>query len=193
MKIVGLTGGIGSGKTSILNLFKKNNIKCFNSDLIAKDLMENDLKDKIKIIFGSEIYPRGKLNRKKISDIVFNDREKLSLLNSTVHPEVRKKFKNFIKTNEKDKILVCETALLFETGFYKKCDFTILVIAPFQKRIERIIQRDNLLESEIIKRMEHQWSDKKKANLSDHIINNDNWKDTLLQFDNLFKKLNLYY
>ena len=193
MKIVGLTGGIGSGKTSILNLFKKNNIKCFNSDLIAKDLMENDLKDKIKIIFGSEIYPRGKLNRKKISDIVFNDREKLSLLNSTVHPEVRKKFKNFIKTNEKDKILVFETALLFETGFYKKCYFTILVIAPFQKRIERIIQRDNLLESEIIKRMEHQWSDKKKANLSDHIINNDNWKDTLLQFDNLFKKLNLYY
>ncbi len=193
MKIVGLTGGIGSGKTSILNLFKKNNIKCFNSDLIAKDLMENDLKDKIKILFGSEIYPKGKLNRKKISDIVFNDREKLSLLNSTVHPEVRKKFKNFIKTNEKDKILVCETALLFETGFYKKCDFTILVIAPFQKRIERIIQRDNLLESEIIKRMEHQWSDKKKANLSDHIINNDNWKDTLLQFDNLFKKLNLYY
>lgn len=193
MKIVGLTGGIGSGKTSILNLFKKNNIKCFNSDLIAKDLMENDLKDKIKILFGSEIYPKGKLNRKKISDIVFNNREKLSLLNSTVHPEVRKKFKNFIKTNEKDKILVCETALLFETGFYKKCDFTILVIAPFQKRIERIIQRDNLLESEIIKRMEHQWSDKKKANLSDHIINNDNWKDTLLQFDNLFKKLNLYY
>lgn len=193
MKIVGLTGGIGSGKTSILNLFKKNNIKCFNSDLIAKDLMENDLKDKIKILFGSEIYPKGKLNRRKISDIVFNDREKLSLLNSTVHPEVRKKFKNFIKTNEKDKILVCETALLFETGFYKKCDFTILVIAPFQKRIERIIQRDNLLESEIIKRMEHQWSDKKKANLSDHIINNDNWKDTLLQFDNLFKKLNLYY
>ena len=193
MKIVGLTGGIGSGKTSILNLFKKNNIKCFNSDLIAKNLMENDLKDKIKILFGSEIYPKGKLNRKKISDIVFNNREKLSLLNSTVHPEVRKKFKNFIKTNEKDKILVCETALLFETGFYKKCDFTILVIAPFQKRIERIIQRDNLLESEIIKRMEHQWSDKKKANLSDHIINNDNWKDTLLQFDNLFKKLNLYY
>ncbi len=193
MKIVGLTGGIGSGKTSILNLFKKNNIKCFNSDLIAKDLMENDLKDKIKILFGSEIYPKGKLNRKKISDVVFNDKEKLSLLNSTVHPEVRKKFKNFIKTNEKDKILVCETALLFETGFYKKCDFTILVIAPFQKRIERIIQRDNLLESEIIKRMEHQWSDKKKANLSDHIINNDNWKDTLLQFDNLFKKLNLYY
>ena len=193
MKIVGLTGGIGSGKTSILNLFKKNNIKCFNSDLIAKDLMENDLKDKIKILFGSEIYLKGKLNRKKISDIVFNNREKLSLLNSTVHPEVRKKFKNFIKTNEKDKILVCETALLFETGFYKKCDFTILVIAPFQKRIERIIQRDNLLESEIIKRMEHQWSDKKKANLSDHIINNDNWKDTLLQFDNLFKKLNLYY
>ena len=193
MKIVGLTGGIGSGKTSILNLFKKNNIKCFNSDLIAKNLMENDLKDKIKILFGSEIYPKGKLNRKKISEIVFNDREKLSLLNSTVHPEVRKKFKNFIKTNEKDKILVCETALLFETGFYKKCDFTILVIAPFQKRIERIIQRDNLLESEIIKRMKHQWSDKKKANLSDHIINNDNWNDTLLQFDNIFKKLNLYY
>tara|TARA_B100000945_G_C20406825_1_gene610486 strand:- start:688 stop:1269 length:582 start_codon:yes stop_codon:yes gene_type:complete len=191
MKIVGLTGGIGSGKTSILNLFKKKKIKCFNSDFVAKNLMENDLKSKIKILFGSDIYMKGKLNRKKISKIVFNDKNKLSLLNSIVHPEVRKNFKKFIKINKKDKILVYETALLFETGFYKNCDFTILVIAPFQKRIERIIKRDNLLKTEIINRMKHQWSDKKKADLSDYIINNDNWKDTLFEFDKLFKKINL--
>ena len=191
MKIVGLTGGIGSGKTSILNLFKKKNIKCFNSDFVAKNLMESDLKAKIKILFGSDIYMKGKLNRKKISKIVFNDKKKLSLLNSIVHPEVRKNFKNFIKINKKDKILVYETALLFETGFYKNCDFTILVIAPFPKRIERIIKRDNLLKTEIINRMKHQWSDKKKADLSDYIINNDNWKDTLFEFDKLFKKINL--
>ncbi|MBK78085.1 MAG: dephospho-CoA kinase [Flavobacteriaceae bacterium] len=193
MKIVGLTGGIGSGKTSILNLFKKNNIKCFNSDFIAKNLMERDLMEKIKILFGSDIYIKGKLNRKKISKIVFNDKEKLSSLNSIVHPEVRKKFENFIKNNKKDKILVYETALLFETGFYKKCDFTILVIAPFEKRIQRIIKRDKLLESEIIKRMKHQWSDKKKAELSDYIINNDIWENTLFEFNKLFKKLNLAY
>tara|TARA_X000001036_G_scaffold351803_1_gene332803 strand:- start:1712 stop:2293 length:582 start_codon:yes stop_codon:yes gene_type:complete len=189
MKIVGLTGGIGSGKTSILNLFKKNKINCFNSDLIAKKLMNNDLKDKIKNLFGSNIYKKGKLNTKEISKIVFNDKEKLSLINSLVHPEVRSEFKDFIKKNKKDKFIVYETALLFETGFYEKCDFIILVIAPFQKRIHRIIKRDNLLKSDIIKRIKHQWPDEKKVDLSDYILNNDNWKETLLEFDKLFNKL----
>jgi len=189
MKIVGLTGGIGSGKTSILNLFKKNKINCFNSDFIAKKLMNNDLKDKIKTLFGSDIYIEGKLDTKKISKMVFNDKEKLSLINSVVHPEVRKKFKDFIKNNNKDNFVVYETALLFETGFYKKCDFIILVIAPFQKRIDRIIKRDNLLKSEIIKRIKFQWPDENKADLSDYIINNDNWEETMLEFDKLFNKL----
>jgi len=190
MKIVGLTGGIGSGKTSILNLFEKKNINCFNSDIIAKRLLNNHLKDKIKTLFGSDIYVRGKLDKKKFSNLVFNDKKKLSLLNSIVHPEVRKKFKDFIKINRKEKFVIYETALLFETGLYKKCDFIVLVIAPFEKRIDRIIKRDNLLKSEIIKRIKFQWSDRKKVNLSDYIINNDNWKDTLLDFNKLFKKLN---
>tara|TARA_B100001250_G_scaffold81305_1_gene66916 strand:+ start:1176 stop:1757 length:582 start_codon:yes stop_codon:yes gene_type:complete len=189
MKIVGLTGGIGSGKTSILSLFKKNKINCFNSDLIAKKLMNNDLKDKIKNLFGSNIFKEGKLNTKKFSKIVFNDKEKLSLINSVVHPEVRGKFNDFIKNNKKDKFVVYETALLFETGFYKKCDFIILVIAPFQKRIDRIIKRDNLLKSEIIKRTKYQWPDEKKVELSNYILNNDNWEETLLEFDKLFNNL----
>jgi len=190
MKIVGLTGGIGSGKTSILALFKKNKINCFNSDFIAKKLINNDLKDKIKNLFGLDIYSEGKLDTKKISKIVFNDKEKLSLLNSIVHPEVRKKFKDFIKINKNENFIIYETALLFETGYYKKCDFIILIIAPFEKRIDRIIKRDNLLKSEILKRIQNQWSDKKKADLSDYIINNDNWDDTMLEFNKLYKKLN---
>ena len=189
MKIIGLTGGIGSGKSSILNLFKKKNISCFNTDFIAKQLMDNELKEKIKTLFGTDIYKKGELNRKKISKIVFNDKEKLSLINSLVHPEVRSEFKDFIKKNKKDKFIVYETALLFETGFYEKCDFIILVIAPFQKRIHRIIKRDNLLKSDIIKRINNQWPDEKKVDLSDYILNNDNWKETLLEFDKLFNKL----
>ena len=122
MNIVCLTGGMGTGKTSILNLFKKKNINCFNSDFIAKNLMDNDLKEEIKTLFGSDIYEKGKLNRKKISKIVFNDIKKLNKLNSIVHPAVRKNFKDFIKNNEKDKFIVYETALLFETGFNRECD-----------------------------------------------------------------------
>ena len=105
MKIIGLTGGIGSGKTSILNLFKKKNISCFNTDFIAKKLMDNELKEKIKTLFGTDIYKRGELNRKKISKIVFNDIEKLNKLNSIVHPAVRKNFRDFVKSNKKDKCL----------------------------------------------------------------------------------------
>ena len=193
MKIIGLTGGIGSGKTSILNLFKKKNISCFNTDFIAKQLMANELKEKIKTLFGTDIYKRGKLNRKKISKIVFNDIEKLNKLNSIVHPAVRKNFRDFIKKNETDKFIVYETALLFETGFNRECDIIILIISPFKKRIERIMKRDGLLKSEIIRRIDHQLPDKKKVDLSDYIIENDNWKNTLIEFENVFKKLNLSY
>ena len=193
MKIIGLTGGIGSGKTSILNLFKKKNVICFNTDFIAKQLMDNELKEKIKTLFGTDIYKRGKLNRKKISKIVFNDIEKLNKLNSIVHPAVRKNFRDFIKSNKKAKFIVYETALLFETGFNKECDIIILVIAPLKKRIKRIIKRDGLLKSEITRRIDHQLSDEKKADLSDFIINNDNWRNTLIEFDKIFNKLNLSY
>lgn len=193
MKIIGLTGGIGSGKSSILNLFKKKNISCFNTDFIAKQLMDNELKEKIKTLFGTDIYKNGELNRKKISKIVFNDIEKLNKLNSIVHPAVRKNFTDFVKRNKKDKFIVYETALLFETGFNKECDIIILVIAPLKKRIKRIIKRDGLLKSEITRRINHQWSDKKKVDLSDYIINNDNWENTLIEFDKIFNKLNLSY
>ena len=193
MKIIGLTGGIGSGKSSILNLFKKKNISCFNTDFIAKQLMDNELKEKIKTLFGTDIYKNGELNRKKISKIVFNDIEKLNKLNSIVHPAVRKNFTDFVKRNKKDKFIVYETALLFETGFNKECDIIILVIAPLKKRIKRIIKRDGLLKSEITRRINHQWSDKKKVDLSDYIINNDNWRNTLIEFDKIFNKLNLSY
>ena len=193
MNIVCLTGGMGTGKTSILNLFKKKNINCFNSDFIAKNLMDNDLKEEIKTLFGSDIYEKGKLNRKKISKIVFNDIKKLNKLNSIVHPAVRKNFRDFIKNNEKDKFIVYETALLFETGFNRECDSIILIISPFKKRIERIMKRDGLLKSEIIRIIDHQLPDKKKVVLSDYIIENDNWKNTLIEFENIFKKLNLSY
>ncbi len=193
MKIIGLTGGIGSGKSSILNLFKKKNISCFNTDFIAKQLMDNELKEKIKTLFGTDIYKKGELNRKKISKIVFNDIEKLNKLNSIVHPAVRKNFTDFVKRNKKDKFIVYETALLFETGFNKECDIIILVTATLKKRIKRIIKRDGLLKSEITRRINHQWSDKKKVDLSDYIINNDNWGNTLIEFDKIFNKLNLSY
>ena len=193
MNIVCLTGGMGTGKTSILNLFKKKNINCFNSDFIAKNLMDNDLKEEIKTLFGSDIYEKGKLNRRKISKIVFNDIKKLNKLNSIVHPAVRKNFRDFIKKNETDKFIVYETALLFETGFNRECDSIILIISPFKKRIERIMKRDGLLKSEIIRRIDHQLPDKKKVDLSDYIIENDNWKNTLIEFENVFKKLNLSY
>ncbi len=190
MKIIGLTGGIGSGKTSILNLFQKKKIPCFNSDLVARSLMNKEkLRKDIEKLFGLDLYQEGKLNRKRISHIVFNDKKKLSLLNSIVHPEVRKEFKNFIKINKNYDFVVYETALLFESGYYKNCDFIILVCATYEGRIDRLIKRDNLSRLEIVKRINLQWSDQKKTDLSDFIINNNIWERTLLEFDCLFKLL----
>lgn len=173
MYIVGLTGGIGSGKSTVASFFLKKNIPIYNSDIYAKKIMQKIYTLKINIIklFGNHFYKNNQINTKYISNIIFNDSFKLNLLNELVHPWVLTDFKYWMLLYRS---LYCikETALLFETGIDKLCDLIITVTAPQELRIQRVMKRDNTTKYDILKKMYHQWSDSKKILYSNIIIQN---------------------
>ena len=154
MKIVGLTGGIGSGKSKVLNFFRDKGIPCYNSDKQAKLLVDTNpkLKRQIKKHFGDEIYKLDKLDSKTLSKRVFNNSDDLNLLNSIIHPAIADDFLKFRTTN-KSALLVKEAAILFESGGYKLCDYTILITAPINIRIDRVVKRDLTDRDEVIFKM----------------------------------------
>ena len=187
---VGLTGGIGSGKTTVSKVFADKNFKIFNSDDIAKNIIKSDIEIKKSIInfFGSKSFNGSDFNSIYISEVIFSDTKKLDLLNSIVHPKVFEKFKKFVKKNLKSKILV-ESAILFESNFYKLMDYNILLKSPKIERINRIINRNNLSRKKIEKIMNVQWSDKKKTNLATFVIENTNISKTKTEILSLINKI----
>ena len=187
---IGLTGGIGSGKTKVSKIFAEKGYKIFNSDEIAKMIIRTDYSVKNSIInfFGTNSYLGDNLNSKYISEIVYSDKVKLNYLNSLVHPMVFHQFEKFLKSNLNSKILV-ESAILFETNFYKMLDDNILLISPKVERINRIIKRDNISRSDIEKIMGVQWSDKKKISLATFVIENINFAETSIQILSLISKI----
>jgi dephospho-CoA kinase len=175
MRKIGITGGIGSGKTTICKIFELQNIPVFYADQQAKDTMHTDtlLMEEIKAHFGNDIYSQqGVLNRSKLASIVFSDSEKLKKLNSLVHPAVFRAFDAWVEEQNAPYVLK-EAALLFESGSYKDCDFKILVKSPEHLKMSRIVQRDLITEAEVKRRMDQQWSDEQKETLSDYILLND--------------------
>ena len=189
---IGLTGGIGSGKTKVSKIFAEKGYKIFNSDEIAKMIIKNDYSVKNSIInfFGTNSYIGDDLNSRYISEIIYSDKVKLNYLNSLVHPMVFHQFEKFLKSNLNSKILV-ESAILFESNFYKMLDDNILLISPKADRISRIIKRDNINRSEIEKIMSVQWSDKKKISLATYVIENINFAETSMQILSLISKIEL--
>ena len=179
MKVLGLTGGIGSGKTTVAGFFKELGIPVFIADEEAKELMNKDEEVKAAIIalFGEKVYRDGLPDRKLIASMVFSDKEKLEQLNGIIHPAVARHFETWKKTVNAPYVIY-EAAILFEKGGYRKCDFNVLVTAPYDRRIERLLKRDNSTLEEIEARMGHQWSDEKKAKLADFIIENKELSNT---------------
>ena len=174
MKVIGLTGGIGSGKTTLLRWFETQNIPCFESDDVAKTLLNSSLKSFVSKAFGNNIYnSSGILDRKKLAVRVFNDPKELAKLNSIVHPAVEKAFKDFRQKYKEDSIIIKEAAILFESGGYENCDAIILVIASEEIRIQRVVKRDNIKKKDVEARIKLQWSDDKKKVLSDYLIQNE--------------------
>ena len=178
MKKVAITGGIGSGKSFVCNIFKCFGIPIFDSDNIAKYLMETnvDVKNKIKEFFGDDIYlPIGVLDRKNLADIVFNDKEKLSILNSIVHPAVRNYFERWILFQNDPPYVIAENAILFESGQADFFDNIITVTADEEIRIMRVMVRNTISRDKVLERINNQMSNDYKLEHSDYVIvNNEN-------------------
>lgn len=182
MKVLGLTGGIGSGKTTVAGFFKELGVPVYIADVEAKKLMNEDpeVKDQIKGLFGEAAYKEGLLDNQYIASKVFNDKNLLEKLNSIVHPAVGKHFLTW-KNQQKSDYVVYEAAILFEKGGYKKCDANLLITAPLEVKLGRLQARDNASVEQIQARMNHQWPDEKKAELADFIIKNTELSETRIK------------
>ena len=187
---IGVTGGIGSGKTTICKIFEVLGVPVYYADTEAKALMESDnsLVENIKEIFGDEIYSEGKLNRKKLSDIVFENSEKLAQLNALVHPAVISHSQNWF-LSQKMPYVIKEAALLFESGSYEDLDKIIMVYAPREIRITRVTERDNVTPSAVEARMHNQMPEEEKRKKSDFVIMNGEQELVLPQVLKIHRQL----
>ncbi|ATA75756.1 dephospho-CoA kinase [Capnocytophaga sp. H2931] len=190
MMVVGLTGGIGSGKTTITRMFQDLGIPVYISDIEAQKVIETDPVIKRRIIeeFGELAYIDGKYNRRYIADIVFNDKHKLQNLNNIVHPALALHFQRW-KDMQKSLYIIKEAAILFESGAYKQCDYIITVTAPEQERIRRVVERDQVTEKLVRERMRNQWTDEERIKLSDEVVDNINIQVSLLKVKEIHSKL----
>lgn len=172
---VGITGGIGSGKTTVCKVFELLGIPVFYADDEAKKLMTTDevLVEEIKTAFGQEAYSdNGTLNRKYLSNIVFKDTEQLEKLNSFVHPAVFRAMEKWAN-QQKTPYVLKEAALLFESGSYQQNQFNILVSSPLELRMHRVMQRDQMSREKVLERINHQFPEEKKAQMADFFIQNN--------------------
>ena len=192
---VGITGGIGSGKSTITSLFHDLGVPIYNSDERAKWLLSNDvdLMNQIKILFGQESYSNNKLNRAHIANIVFQDNDMLKQLNAIVHPLVKIDFENWLLLQKKEPLVIKESAILIESGVHKELDFLIVVLADKKTRIKRVINRDNVSKEDVEKRMETQISDSERLKFANFSVDNNTDQSNLkMQVGELYKQLLSY-
>ena len=192
MKIIGLTGGIGSGKTTVANHFIAVGIPVYIADDEARKIMQSpEILREIEKIFGSVIFKNEVLNRQKLAEIVFSNSDKLKQLNAIIHPAVKKHFGNWILNYKNSPFVIYETAILFESGSYKDCDKIITVTAPLETRIERVIQRDKTSRENVLKRIKIQWTDDQRLGKSDFVIENINPEITKSEVGKILKILKI--
>lgn len=189
-KIVGLTGGIGSGKTTVANMFHDLGVPVYIADIQAKKITNYpETLQKIQDQFGSNMVLNGTLNRAAMANVVFNNPEKLSQLNAIIHPLVAKDFAAWIEKNKKERFVIKETAILFETNNHLTCDFVITVTAPIEIRIKRVLERDQTTVEEVRNRINSQWTDEQRVALSDFVIKNDHLAETMEQVRKVYQKI----
>lgn len=171
---VGLTGNIGSGKSTVAKVFETIGVPVFHADMEAKKfLSEPDVIDELSGLFGKEILNGQLINRKKLASIVFNDKKSLDTLNSIIHPRVRQALMDWIETKQDFRYIVQEAAILFESGFYKFFDKNIIVSCPEEIAVKRVMDRDGVSEKEVKARIHNQWPETDKISLADFIVKND--------------------
>ncbi len=188
---VGLTGGIGSGKSIVSKIFSILGVHVFHSDEVSRELMDHDpeIIKKVSAIFGNDIYRNGVVDRKTISEAVFTDKKALEKLNAVIHPAVQKAFSGWLEGCINAPYIIKESAIIFESGTDRELDYVIMVSAPEALRASRVIERDGTSKEEVVRRMRNQMNDTERATRSDEIIFNDGKQLVIPQVIELHKKL----
>ena len=188
---IGITGGIGSGKSTVCRVFSVMGIPVFEADKVARKLMDTDeeIHEKLVRLFGAAVYlPDQTVNRKYLAGIVFKDPSLLTKLNEIVHPVVRKTFFDWCEKQESPYI-IHEAAILFESGFYKMMDKTITVVTSEDERIRRVMKRDEITMELVKERIKNQWSDEERIKLADFVIGNNDDQLIIPQIIEIDKKI----
>ncbi|HKL07431.1 MAG TPA: dephospho-CoA kinase [Bacteroidales bacterium] len=187
---VGVTGGIGSGKTLVCEIFGHLGIPVFNADIEAKNIysIDQDVIDQLKQLFGQDIYHKGKLKKDVLANIIFNDSKALDKVNSIIHPKVREYFLDWAE-KQTSKYVIEEAAILFESNAYLDLDYIINVHARQDSRIERVMERDNISKEQVLNRMKNQLCDEKRMKLADFTIYNDDERMLLPQVLAIHQKI----
>jgi len=192
MKRIGLSGGIGSGKSYVAEILEKMGFPVYYSDARAKALTDTHPHIKSELInrFGSTIYEDGVLNRKALASLIFDSEANRLFVNNLIHPIVRADFDAWCAKQDSP-LVFNEAAILFETGAYRQFDATVLVIAPFETRIQRIMQRDHCTREQAEARIKSQWSDEQKTPLANAIVSNNGHEAVLIQVEHLIETFQL--
>lgn len=188
---LGITGGIGSGKSTVSQIFSLSGVPVYIADIESKRLVATSptIRKKLINLFGEELYSGGVLNKTLLASHIFNDKKKLETVNAIIHPEVECDFIEWVKKHVQCDIVAHEAAILFESGFNKMMDKVLMVYTPLDIRIERTMLRDNLPKEKVMERIQNQMSDEEKAKLSDFVIVNDNTKSLIEQVTNIIQEL----
>lgn len=186
---LGVTGGIGSGKSVVCDVLRLHDIPVYDADLEAKNLNDTSpvIRKKLTENFGQDLYRNNRLDREKLAHLIFNNEENLRTANSIIHPELAKHFMEWAEQRKHHPVIALDAAVLFEAGFQSVLDKTIIVLAPLEVRIERAVKRGNLTKEQITARANSQMSDKEKAELADFIIQNDGQHSLLEQVDKILQ------
>ena len=190
MKRIGLTGGIGSGKSFVANILENMGFPVYYSDLQSKELTKSNpsIKTGLISLFGEEVYSDNELNTQLVATKIFQNEEMRQKVNELIHPIVRKDFDNWAM-NQKSALVLNEAAILFETGAYRNFDATILVCAPMELKIQRVMKRENCSKEDVLARMSKQWSDEEKMKLADYTILNDNQFPLLIRLEEIINNI----
>lgn len=193
-KIIGLTGGIGSGKSTIATYIQSLGYPVYIADLEAKKIMETpEMAARIEATFGADYVRNQQVNREKLAQHVFQNPEALQQLNAIVHPAVQKHFEQWVQQQSNAPFVFKEAAILFESGSYANCESIITVVAPIETRIERVIARDNTTREAVLQRIQNQWTDEERIVKSDFTIQNTSLEEARLQTETILNLLKNQY
>jgi dephospho-CoA kinase len=190
---IGITGGIGSGKSTVVRLFEIMGFPVYTADIESGRLTETScvIREKLRAVFGDAIYRDGSLDKSLLASLIFGNKDRLRIVNSIIHPVVFEDFKKWAEVKKQSRAVIVESAILFESGFNSSVDFSVGVCAPVEVRTERVIKRDGVSKEAVLARICSQMSDEERNRLADFVIINDNSHSLLKQVEILLKSLHL--